>query len=105
MNQVKKETTTNTVSQNQGDTHSDTMVTQTKGITTYERDKNKVKISGEPENVKWPIMIDQLTSVLSWLVPVIILVFVLPKVSFLPFVLKWVKQRIFSLILLIGMSA
>ena len=70
------------------------MATLKKGNTTYERDKNKIKISGEPEDVKWPILIYQISSVLHWLVPVIILLVVLPKASFLPILIKWVKQQL-----------
>lgn len=66
-----------------------------KGITTYKRDKNKVEISGEPENVKWPILYDQLNNTLLWLVPVIILLIVLPKASLIPLILKWVKKSTF----------
>jgi len=80
------------------------MATQKKGVTTYERDKNKVKISGESENVKWPILIDQVSTVLRWLVPVIVLLVVLPKASFLPIVIRWVKQQMPSLTLFVVMA-
>lgn len=51
-------------------------------------------ISGEPENVKWPILIDQVSSVLRWFVPVIILLFVLPKASLIPIIIEWVRRKI-----------
>ncbi len=79
------------------------MAVQKKGITTYERDKNKVKISGDPENVKWPILIDQVNSVLRWLIPVVVLLVVLPKTSLLPIVIKWVKQQMMLLVLFVVM--
>jgi hypothetical protein len=70
------------------------MAPQKKGITTYERDKNKVKISGEPENVKWQIWFDLVANKLFWLLLVIILLVVLPKASFIPILLKWIKQQL-----------
>lgn len=36
------------------------MAPQKKGITTYKRDKDKMEISGDPNDVKHPILIDQL---------------------------------------------
>lgn len=65
-----------------------------KGITTYKRDKNKMDISGDPKDVRWPILIDQVSNILRWLVPVMILLVVLPKTSFIPILLKWVKQQL-----------
>ncbi len=65
-----------------------------KGFTTYKRDKNKMDISGDPKDVRLPILIDQVNSVLRWLVPVIILLIVLPKASFIPILLKWVKHQL-----------
>lgn len=43
------------------------MATQKKGITTYKRDKDKMEISGENKDIKLPIMIDQLSRILRWL--------------------------------------
>jgi len=77
------------------------MTTLKKGNTTYERDKNKVKISGEPKDVKWPILIDQISNVLRWLVPVVILMIVLPKASFISIVIKWVKHQLLYMTLFV----
>lgn len=44
------------------------MTTQKTPITTYERDKDKVKISGDRDAVKNPILIDQISRIIRWLV-------------------------------------
>ena len=64
------------------------MAMQKKSNTTYKRDKRKVEISGDPENVKWPIWFDLIATKLLWLVLVIILLCILPKTD----IMKWVKQ-------------
>lgn len=78
------------------------MAMQKKVITIYERDKDKVKISGE--QVKWLILIDQISNVLRWLIPIIILLVVLPKASLIPILLKWLKQQIFFILLFVAVA-
>lgn len=77
------------------------MAAQKKGITTYKRDKNKVEISGDPENVKWQIWFDMVSNMLRWLFPVIILLIIVPKAFFIPILLKWIKQLLPFLILFV----
>lgn len=57
----------------------------------YESDKNKMKISGTPEQVNNKIWFNMIMKELRWIIPVIILLCVMPKASFLPFVFRWVK--------------
>lgn len=78
------------------------MAMQKKAITIYERDKDKVKISGE--QVKWLILIDQISNVLRWLIPIIILLVVLPRASLIPILLKWIKQQLPFMILFVAVA-
>ena len=61
------------------------MAVQKKGFKTYKRDKNKVEISGDTENVKWQIWFDMISIVLKWLIPSILLfvtvLVIVPKVK------------------------
>ena len=70
------------------------MATQKKSFIIYKRDKNKVEISGDPENVKWPIWFDMVSSLLRWLIPITILLILIPKENFLPILMKmkWIKN-------------
>jgi len=63
----------------------------------YKREKGKMEISGEPGEVKRHIWFDQLQTFLLWAVPVIILLCLVPKASWLPFLMKWLKQNLFVL--------
>ena len=76
------------------------MAMQKKAITIYERDKDKVKISGE--KIKWLILIDQIKTELRWMVPVLILVVILPKASLIPILFKWIKQQLPFMILFVA---
>ncbi len=60
---------------------------------TYKREKNKVEISGEPKDTKWLIWFDLISSKF-WIVPLIVLLFTIPKASFLPLVWVWVKKQV-----------
>ena len=75
------------------------MATQKKEVTIYKRDKDKVRISGE--KVKWLILIDQIKIELRWMIPLIVLLFVLPKASLIPILLKWLKHHLLLMILLV----
>ncbi len=75
------------------------MATQKKGNIVYERDKNKIKITGNSEDVKAPILLDLICKEMRWLILVGISVFLLPKANFLPLLLKWFKEQLTSLIL------
>lgn len=77
------------------------MAAQKKGITTYKRDKNKVEISGDPENVKLQIWFDMVTNMLRWLIPLINLFLIVPKAFFIPILLKWIKHVLPFLILFV----
>jgi|GEM_PF-7046734 len=72
------------------------MAVQKKGFITYKRDKNKVEISGDTENVKWPIWFDLISSVLKWLIPLILLFVmvpvIVPKENIIPIPLKCFKH-------------
>ncbi|HET7117889.1 MAG TPA: hypothetical protein VFI29_15445 [Hanamia sp.] len=72
------------------------MAVQKKGFIIYKRDKNKVEISGDTENVKWPIWFDMISSVLKWLIPLILLfvmdLVTVPKENILPILLKCIKH-------------
>ena len=59
---------------------------------TYKREKGKMEISGDADRIKVHIWIDQITSILFWAAPVIILLCFLPKFSWLPILIKWFKK-------------
>jgi hypothetical protein len=75
------------------------MTAQKKGITTYKRDKSKVEISGDPENVKWPMWFDMISNTLRWLFLAIMLLIIVPRATFLPILVKWIKHLLPFLIL------
>jgi len=76
-----------------------------KQLLIYEREKNKVKISGDPEDVKVPMWTDLILSHLLWIVPLTILLFIAPKTSFMPGVLQWLRKYLSLLILLVAIQA
>lgn len=59
----------------------------------YKRDKNKVEISGDPKDIKGLMWLDMITSKL-WIVFMIVLLFTVPKASFIPLLWQWVKKQI-----------
>lgn len=60
----------------------------------YKRDKNKVEISGESDEVKWPMWFDLISTRLFWVVLVVILLCTVPQHSWIPIVWQWVKRQI-----------
>lgn len=58
----------------------------------YKREKGKVEISGDAGQAKKHIWYEQINASLLWLVPVIILLCVFPKASWLPVILDWIKK-------------
>lgn len=66
----------------------------------YKRDKNKVEISGDPKDIKGLMWLDIITSKL-WIVFIIVLLFTVPKASFIPLLWQWVKKQIPFLILFV----
>lgn len=68
------------------------MVKKKNGL-VYKRDKSKVEISGEPDQVKWPLWFDLVSHKLMWVVLVIVLLCVVPKVSWLPVLWQWAKRQ------------
>ena len=70
----------------------------TKNKITYKRDKNKVEISGEAQDVKAPMWFDLICNKLLWLIPLIVLLFMAPRESFVPALLQWLKNKLPSLI-------
>lgn len=69
------------------------MAAQKKGITIYKRDKNKVEISGHPENVKWLMWFDMISNTLRrWLFFVIMPLIIVSEETFLPILVKWIKH-------------
>lgn len=79
------------------------MATIRKNEITYERDKNKVKIKGDPGDVKKAVWFDLITKELRWLVPVVLLLFIAPKASFIPVLLKWLKNQLSGWIFLLAL--
>lgn len=67
----------------------------------YRREKNKVEISGDPEQVKKHIWFDQYSRFAFVIAAAILLAIILPKASWLPFVWQWLKRQIPLLILLV----
>lgn len=65
----------------------------------YSRNKGRVEIDGDPKEVKPMIWFDLLTSRLIWIAITIILLVVLPKSSFIPLLIKWIKNKWFLIIL------
>jgi hypothetical protein len=63
----------------------------------YKREKGKMEISGDPNEIKRHIWFDQFNSFLLWAVPVTILLCFLPKVSWLPILIKWLKKALMIL--------
>lgn len=66
----------------------------------YKREKNKVEISGDPKDIKGLMWVDMITSKL-WIVFMIVLLFTVPKASFIPLLWQWVKKQIPFLILFV----
>lgn len=75
------------------------MATQKKDITTYERDKDKVKISGDADSIKDLIERDQKNDMRRWLFLKLIgivagigIVIMVPKEEVIPVLIKWMNH-------------
>lgn len=66
----------------------------------YSRDKNKVDVNGDPSDVKWVMWFHFLTTTLPWLIICIVLLFTVPKASFIPLLWKWFTGKILTLLIL-----
>lgn len=69
----------------------------------YKREKNKVEISGDPKDIKGLMWVDMITSKL-WIVFMIVLLFTVPKASFIPLLWQWIKKQIPFLILFVVLA-
>ena len=86
------------------------MATQKKDITTYERDKNKVKISGDPNSIKDLIKLDQKNDMRRWLFLKVIgiiagigILIMVPKEEVIPVLIKWMNHILPFLIFFVVM--
>jgi hypothetical protein len=61
---------------------------------SYKRNKGQVEITGEPNDVRHLMWFDLITSRLLWIVPIVILLFIAPKASFIPMLWQWVKKQV-----------
>lgn len=62
-------------------------------LVTYKREKDKVEISGEAKDTKGLIWADMIGSKL-WILLVIVLLFTMPKASFVPAVWRLLKNKL-----------
>jgi hypothetical protein len=62
-------------------------------LITYKRDKNKAEIVGEAPQVKWLIWIDLISYWLCNVIPLLFLLWMIPKIGVAFVVLKWLKRR------------
>jgi hypothetical protein len=67
----------------------------------YSRNKEQVEIDGDPKDVKPLVLLDLLFSKAKWIIMTIILVFVLPKASFIHLIIHWFKDKLFLIFLLV----
>ncbi|HWK02978.1 MAG TPA: hypothetical protein VNS58_05080 [Puia sp.] len=65
---------------------------------SYKRDKNKVEINGDPDDIKGVMWFDLISSRLWGVLPIVLL-FVLPKGSVMLMLWQWVKKSMFLFIL------
>ena len=59
---------------------------------SYKREKGKVEITGDPEDTKWLMWFDLVSSRLLWIVLAVVLLIIAPKASFIPVLWQWVKK-------------
>ena len=69
----------------------------------YKRDKGKIEISGEPEEVRLPMWFDLISTRLVWIILIVVLLFTIPKLSWIPIVLQWLKKSLPLLIFFVGL--
>lgn len=70
-------------------------------LVTYKREKGKVEITGEADQIRNQVWFDLITSKLMWVALFIILLVIVPKASWLPLVWQWLKKQLPFLILLL----
>lgn len=70
---------------------------------TYKREKNKIEITGAPEDIKGPMWADLILSHLLWIGTVIILLFIIPKVAFIPAVIQWFRKYVLLFIHIVAL--
>ncbi|CAN5666945.1 hypothetical protein BH10BAC2_BH10BAC2_02380 [soil metagenome] len=68
----------------------------------YKRDKQKMEISGDPEDVKGYILIDQLWQIIIIVIIAILLFCITPKASLFPLVWQWFRKYLPFMILFPG---
>lgn len=61
-------------------------------LITYKRDKDKIEITGDPKDIKWPMWFDLVSSRVLWVLFVVALLFTVPKASIIPVLWQWVKK-------------
>jgi hypothetical protein len=76
------------------------MAVQKKNI-TYKRERNKVEISGEPNDVKWAMWFDLLSNRLVWLLLLLILLCTVSKTHIVPMLWQLLKSSLPFMILLV----
>jgi hypothetical protein len=60
---------------------------------SYKRNKREVEITGHPNDVKWLMWFDLISSRLLWIMLILVLLLTLPKASILPVIIKWVERN------------
>ncbi len=63
-----------------------------KSTLIYKRDKDKIEITGDPKDIKWPMWFDLVSSKVLWVLFVVALLFTVPKASIIPVLWQWVKK-------------
>jgi hypothetical protein len=74
--------------------------TQKKVPLHYARTKNSIQIDGDPSDVKTLILLDLIFNKVWLVLLVIIMLFVLPKASFIPLLWKFIKDKLMMISLL-----
>lgn len=69
-------------------------MTTSKKPFSYKRGKTGVEINGEPDQVKWPMWFDLITSKLLWVFLAVTLLILMPKASLLPLLWQWLKKQL-----------
>lgn len=62
----------------------------------YKRDKNGVEISGDADQIKWPVWFDLASSRLIWVLLVAVLLFTIPRASWVPLAWQWARKLFLS---------
>lgn len=76
------------------------MTTKKQNNVIYKREKGKVEISGDSNDVKAAIWFDLITNRLLWFALFIVSLFTVPKISWIPFLVEWIKEQVLLLIFL-----